>query len=194
LVRHGQSIHNEKQIVAGQLDSNLTEQGIADARSVASAIGRSDFDLIYCSDLKRARETTEVIVDTLRLDCPLKLSPLLRELDYGLYTNHPVAEAFAALNYKVVQHQRYPGGESFQDLEKRVTQFASSFRTEIDGKRTLVVAHAGSLRMLLIVLDRAHSQQYLMQTFSNRYLGKIVQKPGRLVSYELIQNGVAESV
>ena len=194
LVRHGQSIHNEKQIVAGQLDSQLTARGIADACSVASAIGRSDFDLIYCSDLKRARETTQVIVDRLRIDCPLKVSPLLRELDYGEYTNRPVTEAFAALNYKIVQDQRYPGGESFQDLEKRVTRFASSFRAEIEGKRTLVVAHAGSIRMLLIVLDRVHRQQYLMQTFSNRYLGKIVQKPGGLVSYELIHDGTTESV
>src|SRR5215471_3998143 len=82
LVRHGQSIHNEKQIIAGQLDSELTGQGIEDARFVAGTLRRSDFDLIYCSDLRRARETTQVILDILRIDCPLKLSPLLRELNY----------------------------------------------------------------------------------------------------------------
>jgi broad specificity phosphatase PhoE len=195
LVRHGQSIHNEKQIIAGQLNSELTKQGIADARSVARTIRRSDFDVIYCSDLKRARETAQVIVDLLNITCPLKLSPLLRELNYGQYTNRPVTEAFSVLNYKVVQDQRYPGGESFRDLEKRITEFISSFPAEIAGKRALVVAHAGSIRMLLIVLDPARRQQYLAQTFSNRYLGRIVLgDAGSVVSYELLHDGAEESV
>jgi broad specificity phosphatase PhoE len=195
LVRHGQSIHNEKQIIAGQLDSELTKRGIADARSVAKSIGRSDFDVIYCSDLKRARETAQVIVDALNIACTMTFSPLLRELDYGQYINHPVTEAFDALDYKVVQDQRYPGGESFQDLEKRIARFAGWFCAQTEGKRVLIVAHAGSIRMLLIVLDRAHREQYLMQTFSNRYLGKILLgDAGRVLSYELIHDGAAESV
>jgi probable phosphoglycerate mutase len=195
LARHGQSIHNKQQIVAGQLDSELTGEGVADAQSVAKAIGRSDFDAIYCSDLKRARETAEVIVDALDLTCPLTFSALLRELDYGEYTSKPVSEAFQFLDYKVVQDRRYPGGESFQDLEKRIAQFVGQFRTETEGKRTLIVAHAGSIRMLLIVLDTAHRQHYLTQTFSNRYLGKVLLGDnGNVFSYELIRNGAAESV
>jgi probable phosphoglycerate mutase len=195
LARHGQSIHNKEQIIAGQLDSELTGEGVADAQSVARAIGRSDFDAIYCSDLRRARETAEVIVDALDLTCPLTFSTLLRELDYGEYTSQPVSEAFHFLDYKVVQDQRYPGGESFQDLEKRIAQFVKQFCIEAEGKRVLIVAHAGSIRMLLIVLDRAHRQQYLMQTFGNRYLGRILlEDAGRVLSYELIHDGAAESV
>jgi broad specificity phosphatase PhoE len=195
LVRHGQSIHNEKQIIAGQLDSELTERGIADARSVAKVIGRSDFDVVFCSDLRRVRETAQVILDKLNIRCHLNLSPLLRELDYGLYTNRPVAEAFSVLDYKVVQQQRYPGGESFQDLERRITQFVDHFRSTAAGKRTLIVAHAGSIRMLLIVLDPARRQHYLTQTFGNRYLGRILLGDrGELVSYKLIHDGSCESV
>jgi broad specificity phosphatase PhoE len=195
LVRHGQSIHNEKQIIAGQLDSELTGQGIADAHSVARAIGRNDFDAIYCSDLKRARETAEIIVKTLNLTCPLSLSPLLRELDFGEYTNQPVSDAFHFLDYKVVQDRRYPAGESFQDMRKRIAQFVNQLHTEALGKRLLLVAHAGSIRMLLIVLDRGHREQYLTQTFSNRYLGKVLLgDKGEEFSYELIHNHAAESV
>jgi broad specificity phosphatase PhoE len=195
LARHGQSIHNKEQIIAGQLDSELTGEGVADAQSVARALGRSDFDAIYCSDLRRARETAKVIVDALGLTCPLTLSPLLRELDYGKYTGESVSEAFHFLNYKLVQDQRYPGGESFQDLEKRITRFVRRFRTEAEGKRVLIVAHAGSIRMLLIVLDRTHHQQYLRQTFSNRYVGRILLgDKEEAFSYELIHNSAAESV
>jgi broad specificity phosphatase PhoE len=85
LVRHGQSIHNLEERIAGQQDSQLTESGFQDARCVAEAIGRSDFDVVYCSDLWRAKQTAETIFDYLKLNCPIKFSPLLRELDYGDY-------------------------------------------------------------------------------------------------------------
>jgi len=58
-VRHGQSIHNQQQTIAGQLDSELTPLGFEDARSVAAAIGRRDFEIVYCSDLLRARQTAD---------------------------------------------------------------------------------------------------------------------------------------
>ena len=45
LVRHGQSTHNLEERIAGQLDSQLTELGFQDAKVVAAAIGRSDFDV-----------------------------------------------------------------------------------------------------------------------------------------------------
>ena len=195
LVRHGQSSHNQRQIIAGQLDSELTEQGFEDARSVAQAIGRSDFDVIYSSDLRRARQTAQSIVDTLNLTCPIFFTDLLRELDYGEHTNQPVAEAFRFLNYKAVEDRRYPGGESFQDLKKRVHQFIEQLRLEAPGKRILLIAHAGSIRMMLILFDPSHRQEYLAQTFSNRYLGKVVlKKDGSLISYSAAHDRAADVV
>ncbi|MEW5974416.1 MAG: histidine phosphatase family protein [Acidobacteriota bacterium] len=194
LVRHGQSWHNRNDIIAGQLDSALTEQGFKDARSVASLLDSQSFDRIYCSDLLRARQTAETIAEALNLKGPFVFSRLLRELDYGDFTNRPVKEAFQFLNYKVVQDQRYPGGESFQDLEARLTRFVAQLRQESLGQRLLVTAHAGSIRMLLIVVDPAHRQDYLAQTFSNRYLGKLeLNDRGALIQYRQIQNPYALS-
>jgi broad specificity phosphatase PhoE len=189
LVRHGQSRHNQEQIVAGQLDSELTEQGFEDARAVARAIRRNDFDVIYSSDLHRARQTAAIILDALKLNCPILFTPLLRELDYGIYTGQSVQDTFRVLNYKWVQDRRYPGGESFQDLEARVAPFVKQLRVEAKGKRVLVTAHAGSIRMLVMLFDPAHRQEYLSQTFSNRYLGKVVlDDKSALFSYLVIQN------
>ena len=118
----------------------------------------------------------------------------MRELDFGEYTNQPVSDAFHFLDYKVVQDQGYPGGESFQDMMRRLAQFVSQLQAEALGKRLLVVAHAGSIRMLLIILDRGHRQQYLTQTFSNRYLGRVLLgEKGEKFSYEQIHNGAVES-
>ncbi len=74
LVRHGQSIHNLEDRIAGQHDSRLTELGFQDAQGVAVAIGRSDFDVVYCSDLLRAQQTAETICNYLKLNCPINFS------------------------------------------------------------------------------------------------------------------------
>jgi probable phosphoglycerate mutase len=189
LVRHGQSIHNLEERIAGQQDSQLTESGFQDARSVAAAIGRSDFDVVYCSDLLRARQTAEAIYDYLKLNCPINFSPLLRELDYGDFTEKPVSEAFEFLNYKVAQGQRYPGGEGFIDLEERAQRFISQLKRESSGRRALVVSHAGSLRLLAMLIDPERRQEHLERGYGNRFLGKVILDASQeLVSLEVIQN------
>jgi 2,3-bisphosphoglycerate-dependent phosphoglycerate mutase len=195
LTRHGQSIHNLRQTIAGQLDSELTARGFEDARFVADTLGRSDFDVIYTSDSHRARQTVDTIIDTLNLTCPVIPTPLLRELNYGEFTNRPVAETFRILDYKVIQDRRYPEGESFQDLEKRVAQFMEYLRTEALGKRVLVTAHAGPIRMLVMLFDSTNRQVYLGQPFSNRYIGRIILNPeGKLLSYTTVTNPTADLI
>jgi broad specificity phosphatase PhoE len=189
LVRHGQSLHNKEQRIAGQLDSELTEAGFEDARSVARVIGRSDFEMIYCSDLLRARQTADTIIETLRLSCPIRYSPLLRELDYGQFTEKSVEETFRFLNYKLSPQQRYPGGESFQDLEKRVGRFIRQVLTESCRKRILVTAHAGSIRLMAMLLDPGHKQKHFERAYGNRFLGRAELNEGSTPTlFEVIQN------
>lgn len=188
-VRHGQSIHNQQQTIAGQLDSELTPLGFEDARSVAATIGRRDFEIVYCSDLLRARQTAETIMNTLELSCPVRYSSAIRELDYGRFTEKKVEETFKILNYKRVPDQRYPEGESFNDMQLRVRQFLSQMLDESAGKRILVAAHAGSIRIMAMQLDPAHQQEHLDRAYGNRYIGRAVMDGGnRPLSFEVLQN------
>lgn len=188
-VRHGQSVHNQQQTIAGQLDSELTPLGFEDARSVAGALGRRDFEVIYSSDLLRARQTTETIMTALQFNCPVIYSRLIRELDYGRFTEKSVAETFQVLNYKRVQVQRYPDGESFNDLQERVQQFLGQLLDESAGKRILVAAHAGSIRLIAMLLDPARRQEHLDRAYGNRFISKaVVDHSKRVVSFEVLQN------
>ena len=187
LVRHGQSLHNQEQRIAGQLDSQLTELGFEDARSVARAIGPVSFDVIYCSDLLRARQTAEAIIETLQLNCPIHFSSALRELDYGEFTEKSVEETFRFMNYKQEQQLRYPTGESFQDLEVRVGRFVRQLLEESAGRRILVTAHAGSIRLMAMLLDTQRRQEHLDRNYGNRFVGR-AELSGSLSSFEVIQN------
>ena len=66
LVRHGESTFNVQRRVQGHCDeSNLTEVGRVAARQVGAALSGIQFDAIYSSPLRRAKTTTELIVETL---------------------------------------------------------------------------------------------------------------------------------
>ena len=61
IVRHGQTEWNIKGIRQGNLDSALTENGIAQAKALALRLAREKFSALYSSDLGRAVQTAEEI-------------------------------------------------------------------------------------------------------------------------------------
>ena len=187
LARHGQSSHNLRKLVAGQLPSCLTTTGRDDARAVAALLKGYRFDLIYSSDLRRALQTAEIIREFLALGCPVRISSLLRELDYGRFTQRPVRETFAFLDYRCRKDRPYPGGEGFGDLKRRVDAFAERLRADGGGRSFLVTAHAGPIRMLLVVLGAVEPEELLGLSISNRYAGVVVlDEQGRLKDYRVL--------
>jgi broad specificity phosphatase PhoE len=70
LLRHGLSIANKDQIVQGQLDFPLAEEGRRQAQILAAywKAGEIRFDKVIASPLLRARETAEIIAETLNVD------------------------------------------------------------------------------------------------------------------------------
>jgi probable phosphoglycerate mutase len=74
LVRHGQSTYNLESRIQGRLDASvLTEKGTADARQVGDALKGIKFDAAYCSPLKRAKGTAEIVLSS--FDSPPTLQP-----------------------------------------------------------------------------------------------------------------------
>jgi broad specificity phosphatase PhoE len=187
LIRHGHSIHNQQHLIAGQLDSALSQQGIQDAAIVANFIANESFDVVYSSDLGRARETANIVIKTLGLVCPLHLDRRLRELDYGEFTNRPIDEARHYLNYRLSPETRYPGGECLIDMEARVRDFLTLLWAECAGKKLLIVSHVGPTRVLLGLLDPKQRQAHLLGSYGNRFLCKLkINEDHSLASYCLI--------
>ncbi|MGJ3248801.1 MAG: histidine phosphatase family protein [Elainellaceae cyanobacterium] len=66
LVRHGESTYNAQRRVQGHCDeSTLTEAGRIAARQVGAALHGISFDAIYSSPLRRAKQTADLILETL---------------------------------------------------------------------------------------------------------------------------------
>lgn len=63
LVRHGQTVDNLNQIMQGQTQGELTDEGIRQAQELASQLADTPIDVFVSSDLKRSVDTCRIIAD-----------------------------------------------------------------------------------------------------------------------------------
>jgi len=86
LIRHGQSVWNKANLFTGWTDVDLTEQGVAEARSAGERLKAAglDFDICYTSLLTRAIKTLHLTLEEMdRLWLPVEKSWRLNERHYG---------------------------------------------------------------------------------------------------------------
>jgi broad specificity phosphatase PhoE len=133
---HGTSIHNEKGLAAGWLPSELSQIGIHQSIELGKIVSKLKFDVVFCSDLKRA-------IDTAKLSFKDKYQIIpdqrLREINFGEFTNKPI-KSFRSEMIKYIQDP-FPNGESYLDVEKRIKNLLSFFKHEYSGKNLGIIAH-----------------------------------------------------
>ena len=84
LVRHGETVDNVNQVMQGQTQGQLTENGIRQAQEVRDQLASEDFAAIIASDLKRSVDTARIIAEPHCLE--VVQTVLLRERDWGGFT------------------------------------------------------------------------------------------------------------
>ena len=67
LIRHAKTEFNYKRLFQGQLDINLSESGINETIEKSKNFPQ-DFDICFCSPLKRTKQTAEILVPYLKLN------------------------------------------------------------------------------------------------------------------------------
>ncbi|MHB1304455.1 MAG: histidine phosphatase family protein [Acidiphilium sp.] len=80
-LRHGQTDYNARGLSQGSVDIPLNETGRAQARAAAALLAGRGIAGIVSSPMSRARETAEIVNETLRL--PLDFDHDLREVAFG---------------------------------------------------------------------------------------------------------------
>jgi bisphosphoglycerate-dependent phosphoglycerate mutase family 1 len=86
IIRHGESIWNKENIFTGWIDIGLSELGIEQARNAGKLLKEKgfNFDIGYTSELKRAIDTLNLILEEMGENIPIKKSWRLNERHYGL--------------------------------------------------------------------------------------------------------------
>jgi 2,3-bisphosphoglycerate-dependent phosphoglycerate mutase len=98
LLRHGNSVWNQKNLFTGWVDVDLTEQGKAEAKRAGELLGESGLkpDVLFTSVLKRAINTAHIALDQIdRNWIPTYRSWRLNERHYGALQGLDKAETLA---------------------------------------------------------------------------------------------------
>ena len=150
LMRHG--LDNES-FVGGWSSGGLTDEGKLQVEKSADFIVRNikDINTIYHSGLNRTIETASIINEKLKL--PVYELSDIKELNKGILNGMEVNLAknlYPNYFHNPLITDRYPNGESVQDLYDRVAQFLNS----IDNyNHSLLITHRGVINMLYFILN-----------------------------------------
>lgn len=136
LARHGETDWNRDGRWQGHADPPLNDAGRAQARALAASLAGEPLDVVYSSDLLRARETAEILAAALAL--PLVDDPGLREMDVGSWSGLTRAE-IGDLPYD---------GETKDAHRARVAAAVRRIARAHPEGRVLVVTHGGSVRRI----------------------------------------------
>ena len=172
LVRHGQSEWNLKNLFTGWRDVDLSEQGVAEARTAGRKLKAQGFrfDIAFTSALIRAQRTLDIMLDELgQRGIPVMKDRALNERDYGDLVGLNKDDARKRWGEEQVHIWRRsydvapPGGESLRDTAARVLPYyiQEILPRVLQGNRVLVSAHGNSLRALVMVLDRHTTESIL---------------------------------
>lgn len=153
-IRHGETSWNAELRYQGQADVPMNETGRAQAKRNGEALagllpGIAAADFI-ASPLARARETMEIVRDTLCLDPKLyRIDDRLKEAHYGQWQGTLLAD-LPRLDAEGMQARtrdpfrwRPQDGESYEDLMARAVNWVGTVERD-----AVVVSHGGVSRVL----------------------------------------------
>ena len=150
LARHGETDWNRDGRWQGHSNTSLNELGREQARELADAL-TDEIDVVYSSDLARARETAEIVAAQLGLR--VRLDPRLRERGFGSWeglTRSEIEEldAEALARWRAGEGHGAPDAEPFDAFDERMRRFLEDVLQRHPDERVLVIAHGGSIRVI----------------------------------------------
>lgn len=155
LIRHGETTGDLEDRYGGSYDDHLTELGRQQLQKTANTLVGKDIEVILSSPLIRAKESAEII--SFRIDAPVQVKDGLQERHYGVLGGLTKSEALEKYPEVVEAHKNPmntdPGGESYEDFQKRVIDAFKVLTTQ-DYKTIAVVSHGGPIKQILAYLDK----------------------------------------
>ena len=170
LIRHGETDWNRDGRIQGQSDPPLSERGREQARALAERLGAEPIGELWSSDLRRAVETAEPLAARLGLE--VRVSPELRERDFGVNEGRLAAEVAAELGTVAgtAWHgpdDRHPEGESLREVYERVAAFLDALLAGSPAEEIALVTSGGPIRMAETYLAREPVETVVWRAVEN---------------------------
>jgi probable phosphomutase (TIGR03848 family) len=149
LVRHGQTPTTGANLPGRAKGLHLSEVGVGQADAVAERIGGlKKVTAVYASPLERTRETAKPIGQA--LGTKVHIDRGLLECDFGTWTGKALKDLRKLPEWGTVQRYpsgfRFPDGESFTEMQQRITSTLLRLVGAHPGETIVAVSHADPIK------------------------------------------------
>jgi len=153
LIRHTEVQEEYHKCYNGHIEIGLSAKGVEQAKGLATYFSAYDFDLVYCSDLKRARDTLSYF----KQEKNAIYTQELREKSWGRHEGMSFDEIVAQEDFEYKNFLQWINaldGEPYDEYIKRVEKFFLQKLISLDFENILVVTHAGVIRILIAIVQK----------------------------------------
>jgi len=152
LVRHSEVDEAYHKRYNGHIDIGLSRRGVEQAKALAKKFEDKTFDLVYCSDLLRAKETLKPFKQSKEAIYTEKL----REKSWGKHEGKSFDEIIAEGEIVYEDFKQWIealDGEQYTQYIQRVKEFFLEYLSSREAENVLVITHAGVIRVLIAIVQ-----------------------------------------
>lgn len=165
---HGTTTDNEQHISSGWKEVELSELGIQQSKDLAERTKDKKFDVVFCSDLKRAHDSAKLTWEGVY---PIIPDTRLRECNYG-DLNGASSDIVEPMQEEECIEKPFPNGESYEDVKARIADFLEFLKQNYQGKNVAIVAHKAPQLALDVLIEGKSWKQALAEDWRKTHSWK----------------------
>ena len=142
-IRHGETDWNVEKRAQGSKDIALNQTGLNQAERLAERLAKEPCDIIYSSDLLRAKKTAEIINS--RHHVELITSTHLRESGFGEFEGQVLSDPKVSAKFSAFMDKRAPA--YFTQVHRYLEEIL-----RVGHENIFIVGHHGTVRAIICYL------------------------------------------
>ncbi len=165
LVRHGQTPTTGAVLPGRAPGLHLSDRGREQAEQAAAriaALGADRIAAVYASPMERTRQTAAPIARA--VGRRVRVHDGLNECDFGRWTGRRLSDLRRRRDWKQVQRSpssfRFPDGESFAEMQTRMTDAVQALAARHAGETVVAVSHADTIKAAVSHASGAHLDMF----------------------------------
>lgn len=165
LVRHAEVEEAYHKCYNGHIDIGLSSKGEKQAKQLARHLQDRSYCAVFCSDLKRCRQTLEHFT----FDIKPVYTSMLREKSWGRHEGKTFDEIIVDEDFGYEDFEQWINaldGEAYPQYIARIKNFFKGFLPANPYENVLIMTHAGVIRVLIHILQEISLEEAFCQSFA----------------------------
>lgn len=164
LIRHGLTDYNLKNRYCGFRDIGLNKLGKTQVRAIKNKLKGLKIDKVFCSDLKRSKQTARIIFGDSK--CKIIENLNFREINFGRWeglTYKQILKEYPVIYKRWLKapfSRDIPGGEKMDNFISRIKNELKKIIKNNPGRTVALVTHLGPIRVILNTILKSKKSDF----------------------------------